>query len=105
MTASNGIRTEGPVWAASDRSAHLKTTSVPSARVEDGTRGTARDQDADAKSYGSLSKILQRVRAGGGADRGGLVARRPSSKQAMQKWLPAVHASGFFAHVAAILLQ
>ena len=75
--------------AASERSAHARTGSVPSARVEDGTRGTARNQDAHAKSYGSLSKISQCVRAGGGAGvrssrtRGGLVARWPSSKQSI----------------------
>ena len=56
-----------PVWAASDRSHHAGTSSVSLARVEDGTRRTARDQDAHAESYGSLSKILQRLRAGGGA--------------------------------------
>ena len=35
-----------PVVAASDRSLHAGTSSVPSTRVEDGTGGPARDQDA-----------------------------------------------------------
>ena len=58
-----------PVWAASDRSAHSRTGSVSSARVEDGTRGTARDQDAHAKSYGSISiEPKQNITDMGGGD-------------------------------------
>ena len=81
--SSNGIRTKRPVWLQA--TVQLTQGPAPFRQPRGGrNKRTARDQDAHTDSYGSLSKILQRVRAGGRPGvRSPLVARRPSSKQSI----------------------